>query len=105
MGKKKKKSTESQLISFDRFEEELRRELPTVQFPKLPETKQALGERIYTRIQDRIPSRAGKLTGMILELDKAKLDMIMEDEEAFDLCVEAASAQLDDWIRQGGIAC
>ena len=98
---KKKKPRESELISFDRFEEELKQALPTVEFPKPPETKQALGDRIYRRIQDRIPDQAGKLTGMILELDQTKLDMIMEDNEAFDLCVEAASTQLNAWLQHG----
>ena len=97
MGKRKKKTGCSDLISFDRFEEELKQSLPTVEVPKPSETKQALGDRIYERIQYRFPAQAGKLTGMILELDAAKLDMIMKDQESFDLCVEAASAQLNAW--------
>jgi hypothetical protein len=64
MEKKKKKNTE--LISFENFEQELQKSLPTVEPPA--EDRQLLGEQIYTLVEERFPDQAGKLTGMILEL-------------------------------------
>ena len=96
MGKKKKKNT-SDLISFDNFTNELKQKLPTVDRPKInPEiSKQDIGDKIYKKVQMYDEIRAGKLTGMILELDREKLDDIMADQKLLDMCIVAAIAQLD----------
>ena len=98
MGKKKKKGNSStELISFENFEQELQKSLPTVEPPA--EDRQLLGERIYKLVEERFPDNAGKLTGMILELDRIKLDEIMKDPKVFEMCVDAAHEQLSEWLK------
>tara|TARA_Y100000389_G_scaffold203301_1_gene251303 strand:+ start:2414 stop:2722 length:309 start_codon:yes stop_codon:yes gene_type:complete len=93
MGKKKKKNTSNtELISFENFEQELEKSLPTIDQPV--ENKQLLGDRIYKLVEARFPAYAGKLTGMILELDRHQLDKIMKDHEVFEMCINAAYEQL-----------
>jgi polyadenylate-binding protein len=49
------------------------------------EQKQMLGERIYTLIDKMYNGRndAGKITGMMLEMDNAELIMMLQDDELF----------------------
>lgn len=56
------------------------------------EQKQLLGERIYALIEKMFPNHkeAGKITGMMLEIDNAELIMMLQDAELFRSKVEEA---------------
>ena len=43
------------------------------------EEKQMLGERLFPLIQRMYPDLAGKITGMLLEIDNAELLHMLED--------------------------
>ncbi len=45
------------------------------------EQKQMLGERIFPLIQRLYPDLAGKITGMLLEMDNSELLMMLENTE------------------------
>jgi polyadenylate-binding protein len=55
-----------------------------------PQQKQILGETLFPRIQAQAPVYAGKITGMLLEMDNAELLHLLEDEDAFKAKVEEA---------------
>ena len=46
------------------------------------EQKQMLGERLFPLIQRMFPDRAGKITGMLLEIDNAELVHMLEEEKS-----------------------
>jgi hypothetical protein len=46
------------------------------------EQKQILGERLFPLIQRMFPDRAGKITGMLVEIDNAELVHMLEDEKS-----------------------
>ena len=54
--------------------------------------KQMLGERLYHLIQDIQPSLVGKVTGMLLELNKADILHLLESPEALHAKVDEAVA-------------
>lgn len=56
------------------------------------EQKQLLGERIYALIEKLFPNHkdAGKITGMMLEIDNAELIMMLQDGDLFRNKVEEA---------------
>lgn len=60
------------------------------------EQKQLLGERIYALIDKMYPNHknAGKITGMILEIDNSELLMMLQDQELFRQRVDEADAVL-----------
>ncbi|PIC21239.1 hypothetical protein B9Z55_026150 [Caenorhabditis nigoni] len=60
------------------------------------EQKQLLGERIYALIEKLFPSHkdAGKITGMMLEIDNAELIMMLQDGDLFRSKVEEANSVL-----------
>ena len=60
------------------------------------EQKQLLGERIYALIEKMFPNHkeAGKITGMMLEIDNSELVMMLQDNDLFRSKVEEASAVL-----------
>ncbi|KAL0946582.1 hypothetical protein HGRIS_012784 [Hohenbuehelia grisea] len=61
------------------------------------EQKQMLGEVIYMKIADSQPELAGKITGMLLEMDNAELLNLLESQEAMDSKVNEALAVLRDF--------
>eukprot|EP00081_Caenorhabditis_elegans_P000495 NP_001021711.1 Polyadenylate-binding protein [Caenorhabditis elegans] len=60
------------------------------------EQKQLLGERIYALIEKLYPGHkdAGKITGMMLEIDNSELIMMLQDSELFRSKVDEAASVL-----------
>ena len=58
------------------------------------EQKQMLGERLYPLISKNHPEYAGKITGMLLEIDNADLLHMLEDEAALKIKTDEAIAVL-----------
>merc|ERR1719479_552647 len=58
------------------------------------EQKQMLGERLFPLIQRMYPDLAGKITGMLLEIDNAELLHMLEDSNSLKSKVEEAVAVL-----------
>ncbi|KAG0028785.1 Protein phosphatase PP2A regulatory subunit B [Podila clonocystis] len=52
--------------------------------------KQMVGEHLYPKIASRQPEYAGKITGMLLEMDNGELLHLLEDNEALDAKIEEA---------------
>lgn len=52
--------------------------------------KQLLGERLYPGVQALAPELAGKITGMLLEMDNAELLVLLDSGEAMSSKVEEA---------------
>ena len=46
------------------------------------EQKQMLGERLFPLIQNMFPDLAGKITGMLLEIDNSELVHMLEHQES-----------------------
>ncbi|PHH91176.1 hypothetical protein CDD83_1457 [Cordyceps sp. RAO-2017] len=65
--------------------------------------KQILGEMIFPKIQAINSELAGKITGMLLEMDNSELINLIEDEAALKAKVDEALAVYDEYIKaQGG---
>merc|ERR1712168_729630 len=58
------------------------------------EQKQMLGERLFPLIQQMYPDLAGKITGMLLEIDNSELLHMLESRESLKAKVEEAVAVL-----------
>lgn len=56
--------------------------------------KQMLGERLFPIIETMNPSAAGKITGMLLEIDNSELLHMLENRESLKAKVEEAVAVL-----------
>ncbi|XP_016117519.1 polyadenylate-binding protein 1-like [Sinocyclocheilus grahami] len=56
--------------------------------------KQMLGERLFPLIQNMHPNRAGKITGMLLEIDNSELLHLLESPESLRSKVDEAVAVL-----------
>ncbi|KAF9937648.1 Protein phosphatase PP2A regulatory subunit B [Modicella reniformis] len=56
--------------------------------------KQMVGEHLFPKIEARQPDYAGKITGMLLEMDNGELLHLLEDVDALDAKVEEAVAVL-----------
>jgi len=75
-------------------------EAPLAEFTSLlasapPEDqKNMIGERIFTQIQGRHPELAGKITGMLLEMDNSELLLLLQAPEALNAKVDEALAVL-----------
>jgi len=63
------------------------------------EQKQMLGERLFPLIQQTHSDLAGKITGMLLEMDNSELLHLLEDVNALKLKVEEAVKVLDEHNR------
>ena len=58
------------------------------------EQKQMLGERLFPLIQSMYPDLAGRITGMLLEIDNSELLHMLESRESLKAKVEEAVAVL-----------
>lgn len=58
------------------------------------EQKQMIGERLFPLVQDHQPTMAGKITGMLLEIDNTELLHMLESREILKAKVEEAVAVL-----------
>lgn len=56
--------------------------------------KQMLGERLFPLIHDKFPTVAGKVTGMLLEMDNAEILHLLEDRDLLSSRVDEAVAVL-----------
>lgn len=64
------------------------------------EQKQILGETIYPKIHASQPELAGKITGMLLEMDNAELLVLLEDDAALDSKVAEAMTVLEEYQKK-----
>lgn len=69
---------------------------------QLPEQKQMLGERLFPVIENMYPHLAGKITGMLLEIDNSELLHMLDHTESLHAKVEEAIAVLQ--VHQAGTA-
>jgi len=67
--------------------------------------KQMLGERLFPQVQRLQPDLAGKITGMLLEMDNAELLLLLESQDALTAKVDEAIQVLKqhDAIPDGAI--
>jgi len=61
--------------------------------------KQMLGEVIFPKIAAIQPELAGKITGMLLEMDNTELVNLIEDDGALRAKVEEAMAVYDEYVK------
>ncbi|KZT70150.1 polyadenylate binding protein [Daedalea quercina L-15889] len=64
------------------------------------EAKQMLGEHIYMKIAPAQPELAGKITGMLLEMDNSELLHLLETPDAMNLKVQEALAVLHEFSQK-----
>jgi len=64
------------------------------------EQKQMLGERLFPLIQQTHAEQAGKITGMLLEMDNSELLHLLEDVNALNAKTREAVKVLEDHSRQ-----
>ncbi|KAJ5763700.1 Polyadenylate-binding protein cytoplasmic and nuclear [Penicillium manginii] len=64
--------------------------------------KQMLGEALYPKIQAQQPELAGKITGMLLEMDNAELLGLLDDEDALRAKVDEALNVYDEYMKNKG---
>lgn len=58
------------------------------------EQKQLIGEQIYGKVLPNHPDEAGKITGMLLEMDNARLLELLDDDAALQGHVQATLEEL-----------
>lgn len=61
--------------------------------------KQILGEAIFPKIQNFQPDLAGKITGMLLEMDNQELVHLIEDESALKAKVDEALGVYQEYVK------
>ncbi|KAH7020936.1 uncharacterized protein B0I36DRAFT_252351 [Microdochium trichocladiopsis] len=66
--------------------------------------KQMLGELIFPKISAMQPELAGKITGMLLEMDNNELVNLIEDESALRAKVDEAMSVYNDYVKSQGDA-
>jgi polyadenylate-binding protein len=52
--------------------------------------KQILGERLFPQVQALQPELAGKITGMLLEMDNSEVLLLLDNQEALVAKVDEA---------------
>ncbi|KAF8467684.1 hypothetical protein BDZ91DRAFT_121763 [Kalaharituber pfeilii] len=62
--------------------------------------KQLLGEALYPKIQEMNPALAGKITGMLLEMDNQELLALIDDPAALRLKVDEALTVYDEYVKK-----
>lgn len=62
--------------------------------------KQALGEALYPQISAAQPELAGKITGMLLEMDNLEILSLIDREDALNLKVQEAVLVLEDYKKK-----
>ncbi|KAG4305032.1 hypothetical protein PORY_001707 [Pneumocystis oryctolagi] len=66
--------------------------------------KQMLGEALYPKVQAQEPNFAGKITGMLLEMDNSELlHLSIEDDVALRAKVEEALIVLKEYQKDAGV--
>ncbi|KAL5416159.1 Protein phosphatase PP2A regulatory subunit B [Paraphaeosphaeria minitans] len=61
--------------------------------------KQMLGEALYPKIHEMQPELAGKITGMLLEMDNSELINLTSDEGALKAKVDEAMNVYDEYVK------
>lgn len=61
--------------------------------------KQMLGEALYPKIQKLHPELAGKITGMLLEMENYELLTLLDDDPALQQKVNEALSVYDDYVK------
>lgn len=64
--------------------------------------KQMLGEALYPKINAQQPELAGKITGMLLEMDNTELLNLIEDDAALRAKVDEALTVYDEYVKNKG---
>ncbi|KAJ5803416.1 uncharacterized protein N7503_005866 [Penicillium pulvis] len=64
--------------------------------------KQMLGEALYPKIQAQQPELAGKITGMLLEMDNTELLGLLDEEDALRAKVDEAINVYDEYMKNKG---
>ncbi|RKF57667.1 Polyadenylate-binding protein, cytoplasmic and nuclear [Golovinomyces cichoracearum] len=64
-----------------------------------PQQKQILGEALFPKIQAMQPELAGKITGMLLEMENQELVNLIEDEAALRSKVDEALVVYDEYVK------
>ncbi|KKY21421.1 putative polyadenylate-binding protein [Phaeomoniella chlamydospora] len=61
--------------------------------------KQMIGETLYPKIQAQQPELAGKITGMLLEMDNSELLSLVDDDDALRAKVNEALTVYDEYMK------
>lgn len=64
--------------------------------------KQMLGEALYPKISQMQPELAGKITGMLLEMENQELINLTNDTDALRAKVDEAMSVYDEYVKQKG---
>ncbi|GAA5944280.1 polyadenylate-binding protein [Sporobolomyces koalae] len=64
------------------------------------EQKQMLGEALYPKIHETQPDLAGKITGMLLEMDSSELLYLLENDDALEAKIKEALDVLDEFAKR-----
>ncbi|XP_048881123.1 E3 ubiquitin-protein ligase UBR5-like isoform X6 [Brienomyrus brachyistius] len=75
---------------------------PSEDADPLPAHRQALGERLYPRVNSMQPAFASKITGMLLELSPAQLLLLLASEDSLRARVEEAMELIIAHGRENG---